>query len=268
MAFSFCSGTLSADRPLVMGILNITPDSFSDGGRYLDPDKAVERALQMEREGADILDLGAQSTRPGAVLLPAEEEWARLSPVLSALRSRVTCPLSVDTFYPLVATRALENGAVILNDVSGSLENDFPALAAHYGAGLIMMAQGAVGLADVLSYFATAKKAANAAGLTDTQVCLDMGIGFHADRETDLILLRHTAALAQAASPHPLLCGASRKRVIAYAAGDCEVHKRLGGSLALHTAAMLGGARIIRAHDVQETAQAAKIARALLETTR
>lgn len=264
VAFSFCKH----DRPLVMGILNITPDSFSDGGRYLDPAAAVARALDMEREGADLLDLGAQSTRPGAVPIPPEEEWARLAPVLATLRGRVHVPLSVDTFEPFVAEQALAAGAVILNDVSGSLANGFPALAKQYDAGLIMMAQNAHTLADVTAYFDTAKATARAAGLSEEQVCLDMGIGFHADRALDLTLIRHTDTLVKAASPYPLLCGASRKRVIAYAAGDSDVTDRLGGSLALHTAAMLGGARVIRAHDIKDTAQAARVARALCEITR
>lgn len=256
MAFAFSS------RPAVMGILNITPDSFSDGGQFFDPTAAASRATQMTAEGAAILDIGAQSTRPGATVISPEEEWARLEPVLDALRG-ISVPLSIDTFYPLVAEKALLRGAHILNDVSGSRDNGFPALAAKYGAGLIMMARDAASVEDIAAYFAWAKTAAAAAGLPTTSLCLDIGIGFHKDREVDLAALRALPALVEAAAPCAVLCGASRKRLIAYCAGDCDPADRLGGSIAAHTAAVLSGAKIIRAHDVKETVQAVRVAAAL-----
>ena len=126
----------------IMGILNITPDSFSDGGRYDTVEAAVERALAIQAEGADVLDIGAQSTRPGHIPVTAEEEWGRLRPVLEVLSGRVTIPVSIDTYYPEVAARALEAGAHIINDVSGSLQNGMPGVAARYGAGLVMMHAG------------------------------------------------------------------------------------------------------------------------------
>ncbi len=256
--------TLSFDRPLVMGILNITPDSFSDGGRYLDPAAALERARHMEADGAAIIDVGAQSTRPGATLLSPEEEWARLAPVLPLLTAHLTVPLSVDTFEPFVAARALQAGASVLNDVSGSMHNGFFSLAAQHGAGLICMARDAASVTDVTAYFGDALRAAAASGLPAEHLCLDMGIGFHADQAVDLALIAHTAALATAACARPLLCGASRKRVVAFAADDASVPaERLGGSLALHLRAAVGGATLLRTHDVRETVQALAVCQRL-----
>ena len=244
------------DRPQVMGILNITPDSFFDGGRYTDAERALDRALCMEADGAAIIDVGAQSTRPGATALSPEEEWARLAPVLDALRGTLRVPLSVDTFEPMVAERALEAGADIINDVSGSLHNGFPTLCAGFGAGLVAMAHDARDVSDVTGYFDTVRRVAADSGMTEGTLCLDMGIGFHVDRAVDLMLVRRADELARAAGNTPLLCGASRKRVVAYASGDCAPDERLGGSIALHLAAAAKGACLIRAHDVKETVQA------------
>ncbi len=249
-------------HPCVMGILNVTPDSFSDGGQFFSPEAARRRAEEMITQGAAVLDIGAQSTRPGAVRISPEEEWDRLSTVLTALQD-IDVPISVDTFYPFVAEKALKNGAVILNDVSGSRDNGFPALAAKYGAGLIMMARDAASPDDVAAYFAWAKRDATAAGLPLESLCLDVGIGFHRDRETDVQILREIKWLCEAAAPCPLLVGASRKRVIAHCIGESDPADRLGGSIAAHTAAVLGGATVIRAHDVKDTVQAVRVAAAL-----
>ena len=140
--FWYRSGSLSLDSTVVMGILNVTPDSFSDGGRYASPEKALEHALEMQAQGAGILDVGAQSTRPGHVPISPEEEWARLEPVLDRLRGRIRIPISVDTYYPSVAKAALVSGADILNDVSGDLHNGMMELAAETGAGLVVMHAG------------------------------------------------------------------------------------------------------------------------------
>ncbi len=256
--------TFSFSRTAVMGILNVTPDSFSDGGCFLDPQKAVLRAKEIESEGASILDIGAQSTRPGAVPISPEEEWARLEPVLTALRGVITIPVSVDTFYPFVAEQALLHGASILNDVSGSITNGFPALAARYGAGLILMAREAASPFDVRRCFEQSLAAAADAGLRDDQICLDIGIGFHASQDVDLAIVRCLPRLLQGLPKTAVLCGASRKRVIAHAAGDCPPAERLAGTLALHTAAQLAGATILRAHDVKEAVQAAAVADTLI----
>lgn len=256
--------SFSTTHTSVMGILNITPDSFSDGGRYIDAENALARALEIEREGAHILDIGAQSTRPNATPITPDEEWARLSPVLDALKDKVTIPVSVDTFEPFVAEKALAKGAVILNDVSGSLTNGFPALAAAYGAGLVMMARDGTSPADVRRYFETALQLAADAGLPLESVCLDIGIGFHQSRDVDLAVIRALPEIINGLPKVTVLCGASRKRVIAHAAGDCETDDRLGGTIALHTAAQLGGATLLRVHDVKEAVQAAKVVDAVL----
>ncbi len=250
--------TFPTTHTAVMGILNITPDSFSDGGQYTDPANALARARDMEREGAHILDIGAQSTRPGATPISPEEEWARLSPVLDALKGNLTIPLSVDTFEPLVAENALAQGVSILNDVSGSLTNGFPALAAAHGAGLIMMARDAATPLDVRRYFETALDAAKKAGLPLEQLCLDIGIGFHQSREVEYQILRALPRILNGLPKVAVLCGASPKRLIAHPAGDCEATDRLGGTIALHSAAQIGGATVIRTHDVKEAVQAAK----------
>lgn len=261
--FRYRGGCLSLKRTAVMGILNITPDSFSDGGRYAQTEAAVKRALAIQSEGAAILDIGAQSTRPGATPLSAEEEWARLHPVLDALRGRLSIPISIDTFEPSVAIKALEHGAAILNDVSGSLQNGFPALAAEHGAGLVMMARDAASPTDIRTYFQTALQAAAAASLPTEQLCLDIGVGFHRDRQTDLDAIAHLPTILSGLPPVAVLCGASRKRVIAHCANNSAPEERLGGTLALHTAAVLGGATMVRVHDVKEAVQAAAVTDAL-----
>lgn len=258
---------LTGERTLVMAILNVTPDSFSDGGRYLDPEQAVTQACRLQVAGADILDIGAQSTRPGHTPVSAAEEWERLSPVLTALKGRLHIPVSVDTFYPEVARRALATGVQILNDVSGSMENGFPALAAATGAGLVMMHTGRGGetVADVSAYFSQALAAADAAGLDRRQICLDVGIGFGKSRGVDLELVSRLPELVAAFPDHLLMVGASRKRVIAHFTGDPPADRRLGGTVALHTLAQLGGAGVLRVHDVEETVQAVRLTDAYMK---
>jgi len=257
--------SLYFDKTAVMGILNVTPDSFSDGGQFQTVDAAVKRALAMQADGAAIIDIGAQSTRPGAIPITPEEEWARLFPVLDALKGQLTCLLSVDTFEPTVAKNALKKGVHILNDVSGSENNDFPSIAAAHGAGLIMMARDAESADDVARYFDRALSLAAKAGLDNRLVCLDIGVGFHQSREVDLEVI---AALPRLTKDLPcaVLCGVSRKRVIPYAAdADIPTDERLAGTLALHTAAQLGGANILRVHDVKEAVQAAAVIDKLMD---
>ena len=262
-------------KTYIMGILNVTPDSFSDGGRYFALPDALRHAEEMERAGADILDIGAQSTRPGHIPVTAEEEWSRLDPVLRALRERTALPVSVDTYYPSVAEAAVAAGAAIINDVSGSLENGMPAVAARTGAGLVMMHAG--GGADdageedgqdtitrVRRYFHQAMAAAADAGLPAERVCLDPGIGFGKDRQGDLALAARLPELTAGLPETAVLVGASRKRVIA---ACCEneppAGERLAGTIAIHTVAQLNGAHILRVHDVAEAVQAARVTDAL-----
>lgn len=271
----FCAGSFRfplGERTYIMGILNVTPDSFSDGGRYFGRDAALSHAQEMEREGADILDIGAQSTRPGHTPVTAEEEWARLEPVLRGLQGRTALPLSVDTYYPEVAAAAVEAGAAIINDVSGSLENGMPRVAAETGAGLVMMHAGGgaddAGRGDALEavrrYFRTALAAAAAAGLPAERVCLDPGIGFGKDRAGDLALAARLGELTAEFPDTAVLVGASRKRVIASCCSpEPPAGERLAGTLAFHTVAQWNGAHILRVHDVAAAVQAARVADAL-----
>ena len=244
------NSVLTLDRTLIMGILNVTPDSFSDGGDAFNPDAAVKRALQLQQDGADILDIGGQSTRPGHTPISWEEEWARLAPVLAALQGNLSIPISVDTFYREVAARAIDAGTAIINDVSGSLHNDMCALAAQTGAGLVLMNPQ-----NDLGYFDNALAAADAAGLARKHVVLDIGIGFGKTRDDDRAALAAIPTLVQRYN-RPVLVGASRKRITD--PDDLLAPKdRLAATIALHTAAQLNGARILRVHDVKEAVAAA-----------
>lgn len=271
MIWRFRRGALFCTAPRVMGILNVTPDSFFDGGRYNSPAAAAARAAEMTAEGADIIDMGAQSTRPGAALLSAEEEWERLAPCLAAVLAATPLPLSIDTFHPAVAANALEAGAHILNDVSGGRENRMPEVAAEYGAGMVFMRPGDPArrdvpaprvLAETAAYFRRALALADRAGLPREAVCLDPGIGFGSSREGDLALIAGLPGLLTDLPPVPVLVGASRKRVTAEIGGEGD---RLAATLALHGEAVKRGAHILRVHDVAHTVKALKAIRAVEE---
>lgn len=264
------SGRLSLNSTVVMGILNVTPDSFSDGGRYASPEKALEHALEMQAQGAGILDVGAQSTRPGHVPISPEEEWARLEPVLDRLRGRIRIPISVDTYYPAVAKAALVSGADILNDVSGDLYNGMMELAAETGAGLVVMhagggaddvgAAGADVVETVRRFFEKALARAAEVGLGRNRICLDPGIGFGKTREGDRRLVSSLPRLMQGLPDMAVLVGASRKRVVGDCAGEpVPLGERLSGTLAFHSIAQWNGARILRVHDVAEAVRAAAV---------
>lgn len=275
---SFRSGKLElTGRTAVMGILNATPDSFSDGGKYQEPEQAAIRARQMEEEGADLIDIGAQSTRPGHVPISAEEEWGRLEPVLRSVRRAVAVPLSIDTYYPSVARAALACGADILNDVSGGETNGLPELAAETGAALILMhagkgadddGEGQDAVETVRAYFERVLRLAERVGLPRERLCLDPGIGFGKGRRGDLRLAACLPELLRGLPETAVLFGASRKRVTAFfsvAEGETPpaFDQRLGGTIAIHTAAQLGGAHILRVHDVAPAVQAARLIDAL-----
>ncbi|MGI6264903.1 MAG: dihydropteroate synthase [Acutalibacteraceae bacterium] len=251
----------------VMGILNVTPDSFSDGGRYDTVERAVERALAIEREGAAILDIGGQSTRPGHVPVPPEEEWRRLAPVLAALAGKIHLPISIDTYYTDVAERALESGACIINDVSGSLDNGMPALCARYGAGLVMMHNraGHNTPQDVRRYFETALAAAADAGLAAAHLALATGVGFEKNQEEDARLIACLPSIMEGLFDAAVLVGASRKRVTGAFCGQPPFAERLPATLAIHTVAQWNGANVLRVHDVAAAVQAAAMTGALLE---
>jgi len=255
--------TFDITRTQIMGILNVTPDSFYDGGAYGSPEAALARAMEMQAEGADILDIGAQSTRPGSKPISAEEELERLLPALEAIMRQMSIPVSVDTYHPETARQALACGAQIINDVSGIVSEKMARAVKDYGAGWILMhnAGGADAVPDYRPDVVTVAgnalremvKQAQAFGLEQTQLCIDPGIGFGKTREDDLALLAHTVRLRIPGVAY--LVGASRKRVTALAGED----GRLPATIAAHTAAQLGGATILRVHDVKEARQAATL---------
>jgi dihydropteroate synthase len=252
---------------LVMGVLNITPDSFSDGGEFLDPAAALAQAERLVADGADILDIGAESTRPyGAKPISADEEIARLAPILPAI-ARLGAPVSIDTMKADVAAWALDQGAAIANDVWGLHRDPAMAkLAAERGVPVVVMhnrdeADPAIDIMrDMATFFERSIAIADTAGLPRDSIVLDPGIGFGKTPEQSMIALARLGELSQFG--RPILVGASRKRFIA-SVSPSEPRQRIGGSLAAHLLAVQNGARIIRAHDVFETVQALRVAAAI-----
>lgn len=248
------------EKTYVMGIVNVTPDSFSDGGKWNEPAAAVEHALLLQRQGADILDVGGQSTRPGYTPVPWQEEWRRLEPVLAQLRDAAKVPVSVDTFYPEVARRALELGADILNDVTGFREEEMFRLAARTGCGCVIM-HDQPDFATIRPFFERQRMRAAEYGIADSRLCWDPGIGFGKTYEENLAIPRRLAELLVPGCA--MLVGASRKRMVGMPCGNPPFEQRLPGTIAAHTIAICGGADIIRVHDVAEAVQAAKVADAI-----
>jgi len=255
-------------RTYIIGILNVTPDSFSDGGLWNDAKKAVAHAIEMQNEGADIIDIGAQSTRPGSKELSAKEEIARLAPIWDELVKNVTVPISVDTYYPQVAEFALKNGAAIINDVSGKFNADMANVIKQHNAGWIVMHTGGGTplepatysngvISDVKDFFEVMKQRASAFGIDVQQLCFDMGIGFGKSDEDNLNLIRDIAKLKS--DDVALLTALSRKRVIGNATGEQQAQNRLFGTIAANTAAIAGKTDFIRVHDVAQCVQAAKM---------
>jgi dihydropteroate synthase len=262
------TGLLARGRPLVMGVLNVTPDSFSDGGQFLEPTAALAQAQRLVEEGADIVDVGAESTRPygGAVLVSLDEERNRLAAVLPAIVG-LGVPVSVDTMKAPVAAWALESGAAIVNDVWGlQRDPDMARVVADYGAPVVVMHNrdkadpGIDIIAAVSEFFSRSLEIAWQAGITREQIVLDPGIGFGKTPEQSLTCIARLDAWR--GFNLPILVGASRKRFI-NAIAPAEPSQRLGGSLAAHLIAAEGGAKIIRAHDVAPTVQALAVAAAI-----
>jgi dihydropteroate synthase len=262
------SALLSCGRPLVMGILNITPDSFSDGGRFLDPPVAIAHAAEMAEAGADILDIGAESTRPygDAIPVSAEDEKARLAPVLPAV-IKFGLPVSIDTIKASIAAWALDQGAAIVNDVWG-LQNDpgMATLVAERGALVVVMhnrksADPAIDIvADVLAFFSRSLEIAARAGIARASIMLDPGIGFGKTPEQSMTCIARLAEFKRFGLP--LMVGASRKRFINTVTPSAPA-ERIGGSISAHLLAVEKGAAIVRTHDVKETVQALRVAAAI-----
>lgn len=256
------------ERPLVMGVLNVTPDSFSDGGRFLDPAEAITQAERLRAEGADIIDVGAESTRPygGAVAVTADEERRRLAAVLPAVIA-LGVPVSIDTMKANVAAWALDCGAMIANDVWGlQRDGNMARVVAEHGAPVIIMhnrdaADASIDvIADVADFFSRSLEIAWRAGIRHDRIMLDPGIGFGKTPEQSLACIARLHEFSSFGMP--LLVGASRKRFIHSVAPSAPM-ERLGGSLAAHVLAVENGATVIRAHDVAPTVQALAVAAAI-----
>ena len=259
---------LAKQRTLVMGVVNVTPDSFSDGGRFLDPQAAIAQARRLAAEGADILDIGAESTRPygDAVRVSVDEERARLEPVLTEVMA-LGCPLSVDTMKAPIAAWAVDLGAVIVNDVWGlQRDPDMARVVAERGVPVIIMhnrdaADPATNIvADVMSFFEHSLDIAARAGIARERIVLDPGIGFGKTPQQSITCIARLAAFRKFGLP--LLIGASRKRFI-HTITPSEPMERLGGSIAAHLVAIENGAAIVRVHDVAPTIQALAVAAAI-----
>ncbi|OKO68994.1 dihydropteroate synthase [Bradyrhizobium sp. NAS96.2] len=258
---------LSRPYPAVMGILNVTPDSFSDGGQFIAPEQALAQARRLVAEGADIIDIGAESTRPyGSQPVTAEAELVRLKPVLAEVIA-LGVPVSIDSMKSEVVAWALDQGAAIANDVWG-LQRDagMAAVVAARGVPVIVMhnresADPAIDIMqEITAFFERSLDIASRAGIGSDRIVLDPGIGFGKTQEQSMIALARLAELD--AFRLPVLVGASRKRFISTVVPS-EPQQRIGGSLAAHLIAVRNGARIIRAHDVAETVQALRVAAAI-----
>ena len=267
------------ERTLVMGVLNVTPDSFSDGGEFLSLDSALAHAERMIAEGADIIDVGGESTRPsGAAIVSAEEELKRVLPVITQLAKRFTVPISIDTTKAVVARAALDAGAAIVNDISAlRFDSQIADEVAKSGAGLVLMhSRGTPGalhglppVADIIEEVTNSLRSsiamAEQRGVKRESIVIDPGIGFGKSQEQNIELIAKLEQLVAAFPYFPLLIGTSRKSFIGRILADnngnlVPVEQRLHGSMASLTAAVLKGAHIVRVHDVKEAVETARVA--------
>lgn len=270
--FSFIDCINEKKRPLVMGILNVTPDSFFEAGKSYFAEDAFNTALHLESAGADIIDIGGCATSPGKKQATLQEELARLKSVLPLIPNTVKVPVSVDTFRVKTAEYALNNGAVIVNDESGCFSEDMAKLVKFYNAGWVFMHTGNKTSSeeasykngvvyDVLEFFKEMKSKALAFGLKEEQLCFDYGLGFGKTREDDLTLLKNTSLFSEF---RPLLVGVSNKRVIGKATGK-DTNDRLYGTLSAESISVFLGAEIVRTHNVYAAHDAITVATSLKE---
>jgi len=261
-------------RTWFMGILNVTPDSFYDGGRFVDPERAIARGLEMAAQGADIIDIGGESSRPGAAPIPAEEEVRRVVPVIAALRRQSSAFLSIDTTKSIVARAALDAGADLINDISAlRFDQDTLTVAAAGGASVVLMHMLGVPqtmqqapsyadtLAEVKGFLVKRLAAAIQAGLGRDRIVLDPGIGFGKRLKDNLVLLNHLPAFEDLGCP--LLVGPSRKSFIGQIL-SLPVDERLEGTIAASVVSVARGAHILRVHDVEAVRRAVRVAEAIL----
>ena len=279
------STLILGQRTLLMGVLNVTPDSFSDGGRHFDSRSAIERALELERVGADILDIGGESTRPGAAPVSASEELSRILPVLNALRGKLRIPISLDTQKAAVAEAGIAAGAEIINDVSAlRTDPDLADVVRRHRVGLVLMhMRGTPGtmqegpfardvMRDVVTGLRAAIARARRAKIDRSRLVLDPGIGFGKSYRQNCELLARLPELARL--DYPLLVGTSRKAFIGWLLGGKKkerswpADKRLWGTAATVVTSILGGAHIVRVHDVAEMAEVARVADAIAAAPR
>ena len=256
-------------KPVIMGILNVTPDSFSDGGRFQSLDSALARAKMLVADGADIIDVGAESTRPGNTPIPLEEEWRRLEPLLAPLLAEVDAPFSIDTYKAEIARRAIALGVCVVNDVWG-LQKD-PAMAdvaAESGAAVVIM-HNRESIdpdldveADLWRFFDRSLKLADRAGILRTRILLDPGVGFGKNKAQNRKALALTGALRETFGL-PILVGVSRKRLMNEPSGAASVDEQLAGTLAANLAAFARGAAVFRVHDAAGHAAAFKVFEAI-----
>jgi len=266
------SGTLELGaRTLVMGVLNVTPDSFADGGAYADADAAIRAAFDMAEAGADLIDIGGESTRPGAAPVSRDEEWRRVAPVLEGVRGRLRVPVSIDTYKAEVASRAIDLGAAIVNDVSAlTYEPALAGVVAARGAAVVLMhtrgrsvemyqlAQYDDPPADVARELAASAARAQAAGIARDRIILDPGLGFAKRAADSCAVLAGLPVIA--ALGFPLLVGPSRKSFLKAAIGDLPPEERDWATAAAVTASVLSGAHIVRVHHVRAMAEVARVA--------
>ena len=275
MKFTCCGNSFDLDRRvLIMGVLNVTPDSFSDGGDNVVPDLAIANALAMIDAGADIIDIGGESTRPGAEPVNAADELARVHPVICGLRKETDVPVSIDTWKSQVARDSIAAGAVIINDISGfNRDPVMKRVAADTGAGCVVMHMRGTPqtmqsqtdyddlIGEIKAYFARALEDLKAAGVAPDNICLDPGIGFSKTAEQNLMLLRRLAEFG--GYGRPILLGPSRKSFIGKTLGIDDPGARIWGTAAAVALGVGAGARIIRVHDVAAMRQVADMALAL-----
>ena len=258
-----------AGHTYVMGILNVTPDSFSDGGMFIDKDVAVKRALQMIEEGADIIDIGGESTRPGFTPVSADEQIERVVPVIEEIKKNIDIPISVDTYDAKVAKAALEAGCDIVNDIWGLKKDpEMAKVIAEYDAFCVLMHNrnnpDYINFRkDLLSDFGEILDIANAAGIDKDKIILDPGVGFGKTREQNLVAINHMDDLKVLG--YPLLLGTSRKSVIGLTL-DLPVDERLEGTLATTVMACMKGINFVRVHDIKENVRAIKMTEAILNS--
>jgi len=267
---------LLGERTLLMGVLNVTPDSFSDGGTYLDPDRAFARAVELEEQGADIIDIGAESTRPGSTRVAEAEELRRLVPVLKRLRGKLDTPISVDTYKSAVADKALEYGAALINDPSGlTFDSQLARIVAKHDAGLIIthmrgtpetwakLAPLKDALGTILKDLDAATHRAVRSGVDRVRIAIDPGLGFGKRKEQNAEILARLSELSSL--EFPLVIGPSRKSFLPQLEKPSESFLQCATAAAV-TASILGGAHIVRVHDVLDMRAAALLADQILNS--